>query len=63
MKKFSVSLVFIKQNAGSTIDISLRVMLTTAVSKEEALGKAVLTFKKEMLGYQLSLSESIEIEI
>lgn len=56
--RFSVSLVYIKHEQKNSelmeFTTSLRVLITDASSKEEALGKAINEFKDEQAGYRLS---------
>jgi hypothetical protein len=55
-KKYSVSLVY-----WSSIDTLLRVLITDAVSEDEALGKSIKYFKKETKNYSLSLHTVIQL--
>jgi hypothetical protein len=50
--RYSVSLVYIK-NIPNGMETALRVLITTASSEEEALGKGIVNFDVEMTGYNL----------
>lgn len=56
MKRYSVSLVY-----ENTQEKLLRVLITEAVSNEEALGKAIFYFQEETKGYFLTMKAIIEI--
>ncbi len=61
---YSVSLVYIKDEfrpASNTQTIALQVLITTATSEEEALGKTVRYYDKEMIGYGLKNKVVIKI--
>ena len=61
---YSVSLVYIKDEfrlASNTQTIALQVLITTATSEEEALGKAIKYYDKEMVGYGLKNKVVIKI--
>ena len=51
--RFSISLVYLK-NIPNGQEIALRVLITNAYSEEEALGKGILNFNKEMEQFNLS---------
>jgi len=51
--RYSVSLVYIKQ-IPTGIESALRVLITDAVSHEEALGRAISHFDEEMKGYNVA---------
>jgi len=51
--RFSISLVYLK-NIQNGQEIALRVLITNAYSEEEALGKGILNFDKEMKQFNLS---------
>jgi hypothetical protein len=53
MPRFSVSLVYTK-NIPNGIEIALRVLITKANSSQEALGKGIECFEKEMKGFNIS---------
>lgn len=57
---FSVSLVYYKHTPDK-LETALRVLITPANSKEEALGKGLLTFDEEMKGFNLCNKVIIEI--
>ena len=51
--RFSISLVYLK-NIPNGQEIALRVLITNAYNEEEALGKGILNFDKEMKEFNLS---------
>ena len=51
--RFSISLVYLK-NIPNGQEIALRVLITNAYSEEEALGKGILNYDKEMKEFNLS---------
>lgn len=60
MKRFSVSLVYTKDTL-TGISVALRVLFTSALSKEEALGKAIEKFKEDTKGYSLDMHIIIDV--
>lgn len=60
-KKYSTSLVYVK-NIPNGNEITLRVFITNASSQEEALGKSIMHFNKEMENYNISCKVVIEIK-
>ena len=55
-KLYSVSLVYENQNKKS-----LRVLITEAINKDEALGSAISDFREEMKDYSISMTVVLEI--
>jgi len=60
MPRFSVSLVYTK-NIPNGIETGLRVLITKANSSQEALGKGIECFEKEMKGFNISNKVVLEI--
>ncbi len=58
--RFSVSLVYIK-SIPTGVETALRVLITNAVSEEEALGKAIMNFNDEMKNFNLSNKVVIQL--
>lgn len=66
MERYSVSLVYIKQEPDvlpnkTTVTSLLRVLITTAVSEEEALETAIKEFDKETKGMSLLLKVILSV--
>ena len=59
-KRYSVSLVYVKKTSNGT-EIDLRVLITYANSKEEALGKTIIHYKNIAKSYNLSNQVIIEL--
>ena len=59
-QRYSVSLVYLKIESGQAI-IDLQVLITSADSSEEALGKAYCHFEDEMKDYKISNKVVIKI--
>lgn len=60
MPRFSVSLVYTKNIPNGT-ETGLRVLITKAKSSQEALGKGIEYFEKEMKGFNISNKVVLEI--
>lgn len=60
MERYSVSLVFVK-NVHNGFETMLRVLITNATNKEEALGSAIIHFEEETKGYNLANKVIIEV--
>jgi hypothetical protein len=60
-KRYSVSLVFFK-NIPNGNEINLKVLITNASSKEEALGKTIIHYENITKSYNLSNQVIIELQ-
>lgn len=60
MKRYSVSLVFTKEGSGSTT-VGLRVLITSAHSKNEALGNAIKKFEDDTKDFTLKMHIIIDV--